>query len=296
MRPKLKVKYNVDKLEVTYTCSESMRNELSEISYDYQTGSVYLVRFSATYYEHNFHVYYAGVYVGELFFGSYNKNRPHIYLQVGNELLYQNINLLYSTEQELNLNLYRLSKIDICLDTNRNVLDAFYALLKDKSITLVVNNKKVCDRKETIANIIHISTGSLNNIRKNKQFCLKCNSFEVKGYNKSLEIQESGKQYIQEALKMKKIYRVEVSFSNFRQIKEDFDLLPIDSKTLYYNLRDQKLLKQIFEKALFRSIHISPNISVLSYLLDEEPVQNSTPTKWFFNIHNISDPYYQIGA
>lgn len=285
MNMKNNIHFGIDKLEVTYTCPPPVRKNLGDVVDEYEQGAVSIRRLPPTHYANNFSVYYEGVYIGVLSFGTYNPNRPNLYLTVDNELLYSNIELIYMVEKELGLLYYRISKLDICMDTPKNVVERFYDLLHDKSLTLVLNNKKLIDRKKIVEDILHISTGSLTNVRKNREFCIKGYEFELKGYNKAIEIQRSGKRYIKDHLGMEKIYRMEFSYKNYRIFKEQLDLTDINHTTLYNNLSNQNILKTIFDAALYRILHISPSTPILEYLFDTKKRHKST-----FNIFNIQNP------
>lgn len=268
---KTRFKFNIDRLEVTYTCSEEMRELFAGIKDEHICGmdnDVRVARTTSTTYLHNFAVYCTNMYVGQLFFDTPNPNRPHIYFSVENEILYTCVAGLSYIEQALHLSYYRISKLDICLDTNVNVINRFYQLLKDESQTLVINNKVIKDRYAIIKKLIHYSIGSLKNIRRNKSFILKGNEIELVSYNKQQEIDNiSRKEYIKENLQMnKKIYRLEVRFSNFKQIHKALKMCSVDIEELYhYPFGD--LLEQIFVNTLNRIIRLSNNQCVLNYLL-----------------------------
>jgi len=292
-----KKQFSIDKLEVTYTCPQQLREKLSDISDNYQQGCIILKRLPPTAYAHNFEVFYCDERVGVLSFESFNPHRSNLYLNVDNELLYRNIELLYDIERELGLQYYRISKLDVCMDTNKSIVRRFYVLLHDKTKCLVLNNKKIEDRKKILEDILHISTGSLNNVRLNREFCVKGYDFELKGYDKSHEIRHSGKQYIADHLQMKRIYRMEFSFGNYRCIKEQLRLTGIDHMTLYRNLTDQSILEKIFEVALYRVLHISPNTPVLDYLLETPKViKDKQIQSDRVNIHPSLQPLFDNGV
>jgi hypothetical protein len=231
-------------------------------------NDVRVARTTSTTYLHNFAVYCTNMYVGQLFFDTPNPNRPHIYFSVENEILYTCVAGLSYIEQALHLSYYRISKLDICLDTNVNVINRFYRLLKDETQTLIINNKVINDRYGIINKLIHFSTGSLKNVRRNKSFIIKGNEIELIAYNKQQEIDNSSKkEYIKENLQMdKKIYRLEVRFKNFKQIQKALNMSNVDIEDLYY-FPFEDLLEQIFVTTLNRIIRLSNNQCVLNYLL-----------------------------
>lgn len=67
---KTRFKFNIDRLEVTYTCSEEMRELFASIADEHICGmdnDVRVARTTSTTYLHNFAVYCTNMYVGQLF-------------------------------------------------------------------------------------------------------------------------------------------------------------------------------------------------------------------------------------
>ena len=163
-------------------------------------------------------------------------------MAVDNQMLYTNLNGLGYIEQALNLNFFRISKLDICLDSNLNVIDRFYKLLKDDKQTIIINNKAIKDRQSIIDNIIHLSSGSLQSIRKIKSFVIKGNEMELVGYNKSVEIEKTGKDYIKDNLGLdKKIYRLEIRLKNYKLINNALQYCNVNMEELYYHPFDENI-------------------------------------------------------
>lgn len=268
--------YNVDKLEITYDYSELDLDVLKQCqvgdSVDIET--VQLLRLQPTGYEFNYAVIMDRKRLGTFFFGTKNPNRPCYYLMVENRVLYGQLELISKFEEEMGLHFRQISKLDICLDTNRNVIRRFYLLLKDRGQKLVIKNKIIKDRTTIIDSILHMSSGSLDNISKERSFLIKLEEgLELKGYDKGSEINHSNKQYIRKHLGYnKRIYRMEVSFSNHRQLRDQLRMCdkPITEPMLYENLTDEKILAIIFYCALQRLIRIKDG-NILAYLLSPTP-------------------------
>lgn len=267
-----KLKVNLDRLEVTYTCSTEWREILADSNRLVcgENGEIILERAESTtsLYKHNYRVLCDNIFVGNLFFGSYNPNRPYIYLAVDNKMLYTHLAGITYIEQALNLQYYRISKLDICLDSNRNIINKFYRLLKDDSKTIIINNKSIRDRRAIVENLIHFSSGSLRSIRKIKSFIIKGNEIELAGYNKGLEIDKTEKYYIKDNLGLgNKIYRLEIRMTNFKQINKALEMCGIKMDEIYYHPFGESL-NRVFYYTLNRIIRIKPNISILDYLLN----------------------------
>ena len=267
-----KYKFNIDRLEVTYICPQETREIFANIGDKFICGmndDVLLERCENLTYHHNFAVYCSDLYVGQLFFDSPNPNRPYVYLAVDNRILYECVAGLSYIEQALHLSYYRISKLDVCFDTNRNIINRFYKLLKDESQTIIINNKAIRDRYAVIDNLLHLSTGSLKNIRRVKSFSIEGNEIELFGYDKREELTKSGKGYIKENLQMgKKFYRLEVRFSNHKQIQKALDMCGVDITELYYCPSDD-LLEPIFVNTLNRIIRLKDRKCILNYLLQK---------------------------
>ena len=271
-----KIHYNVDKLEITYDYSELDLDVLKQCqvgdSVDIET--VQLLRLQPTGYEFNYEVIMDRKRLGTFFFGTKNPNRPYYYLMVENRVLYGQLELLSKFEEEMGLHFRQISKLDICLDTNRNIIRRFYLLLKDRGQKLVIKNKIIKDRTAIIDSILHMSSGSLDNISKERSFLIKLEEgLELKGYDKGSEINHSNKQYIRKHLDYnERIYRMEVSFSNHRQLRDQLKMCDrrITELMLYENLVDEKILAIIFYCALQRLIRIKDG-DILAYLLSPTP-------------------------
>ena len=271
-----KIHYNVDKLEITYDYSELDLDVLKQCqvgdSVDIET--VQLLRLQPTGYEFNYEVTMDRNRLGTLFFGTKNPNRQNYYLMVENRVLYGQLELISKFEEEMGLHFRQISKLDISLDTNRNVIRRFYLLLKDRGQKLVIKNKIIKDRTAIIDSILHMSSGSLDNISKERSFLIKLEGgLELKGYDKGSEINHSNKQYIRKHLDYnERIYRMEVSFSNHRQLRDQLKMCDrrITELMLYENLADEKILAIIFYWSLQRLIRIKDG-EILTYLLSPTP-------------------------
>ena len=267
-----KWKFNVDRMEITYTSSPELRALLAEQKGMYVCGAdddVVLKRENNLTYNHTFSVFCKDLPVGELYFDSPNPNRPYIYISVNNEILYECLAGISYIEQALGLTYYRISKLDVCLDTNRNIINRFYQLLRDESQTLIINNKAIKDRKATVKSLLHVSIGSLDSIHRFKSFYVKGNGIELKAYDKREEIEESGKEYIKENLDLgKRIYRMEVRLPNHKQVKTALEMCGVDKDELYYHPFSDNI-EVIFVRNLNRIIHLKGRYCLLDYLLQK---------------------------
>ena len=182
-----KVKFNLslDKLEITYQASQQVRDALATIEESKVINEITIVRVEKPHhYQHEFFLYgkdfsvERGEYVraiGVLFFGSLNENRQHIYINYNNAALYDTYLLAsrFYVEEALNLHFYRVSKIDIALDLNINVVRRFYRLYRDEAYTFVVLNRRYKDLDEIVKEVLHVATGTRKRPLKNRSFYIE---------------------------------------------------------------------------------------------------------------------------
>ncbi len=288
---KRRMVFNIDRLEVTYKWNTSMAEKFSQQLTTVERGQFTLIKQATTSYQFNYLVMYGETIIGTFFFKTYNPNRPYYYLSVDNQLLYGDLTILHEFEKDMELKFYRISKLDICLDSSVNLVKKFYRLLKDVNVGLVINNKVVKDRTQVISAIIHYSKGSLKNFRKVPSFSIQGNDYEMKGYDKANEIAStSHKEYIRDATGLgKHIYRMEVSFQNFKTLNSHLRTIGMKTDDIYDNLANKELLKDVFSTAIWRIIRIQGGKSILGYIFNDERLYDYPE----FNIHK---PYLLMGG
>lgn len=263
------VKYNInlDKLEVTYKASEQVRNTLAAIKTSEVINEIRVVRVeNPKYYQHEFLLYGKdfneewGVYerpLGYLKFGSYNKNRQHIYILFDNALLYDFYLLAsrFYIEDALSLEFYRVSKLDIALDLNINIHRRLYKLFRDAAYSLIILNRQYHEMDKEVKEVLHVETGTRKRPKKNKSFYIqnKDKSLSLRCYNKSAEIVETEKSYISNISGKLPMYRLEVSFANHKNIRKS---LNIDEEEVYCKLQDDDFLLSLFNTTLDRIIRV----------------------------------------
>lgn len=119
----------------------------------------------------------------------------------------------------LGMTLNNITDLEIAYDTAKNAPKAIKRELRNTDTTTILNGAVIDNRKKLIEEILYIHTGSLDRY-KNMSLYIKQkdkDGFELKTYNKSHEISQSGKFYINEWHKVKpseNLYRIEVSLKN----------------------------------------------------------------------------------
>lgn len=267
------LKYNIslDKLEITYQASQQVRDALATIEESKVINEITVVRIEKPqHYQHEFLLFgkdYSverGEYVraiGVLFFGSVNENRKHIYISYNNAALYDTYMLAtrFYVEAALGLEFYRVSKLDIALDLNRNVITRFYRLYRDETYSLVILNKCYKNLDESVKEVLHISTGTRKRPFKNRSFYIenKDKSLALRCYNKTAELSESEKEYIPNVSGKLPMYRLEVSLANHKNIVKSLSQLGVYyADEVYCKLQNEEFLFSLFLTTLDRLIRV----------------------------------------
>ena len=200
--------------------------------------------------------------IGVLFFGSLNENRQHIYISYNNAALYDTYLLAarFYVEAALGLEFYRVSKLDIALDLNINVVRRFYRLYRDEAYSFVVLNRRYKDLDEIVKEVLHVATGTRKRPLKNRSFYIesKDKSLALRCYNKSLELADSNKEYIPNVSGKLPMYRLEVSLANHKNIAKTLALLGVyDAEEVYSKLQDDNFLFSLFLTTLNRLVRVN---------------------------------------
>ncbi len=271
---KKRVRLNIDKLEITYYCNNELKETLSQIITSErfgECGEIQLVRIESNRYSHAFDIRFDDVDAngmwhdysfGTLLFGSTNRHRQQIYIQVNNEMFYIP-NMLahrYYIESALGIEFYRISKFDLALDGNFNIRRCFYKFFKDCDLDLYVNCRKINGMKEKIKHVYHLCSNTSRqtplSLASATPYIKNCdNNLEMSIYDKRTEIEEeSNKYYIMEhnEFKQKKFYRMEVRIKNCKAMKDVVDKMkdPITDVELYTHLEDEEYLMRLYKHVL----------------------------------------------
>ena len=153
-----------------------------------------------------------------------------------------------------------MSKIDIALDLNINIVRRFYRLYRDEAYSLVVLNKRYKDLDEVVREVLHVATGTRKRPLKNRSFYIesKDKSLALRCYNKSAELAESSKDYIPNVSGKLPMYRLEVSLANHKNIAKTLAMLGVyEAEEVYCKLQDDNFLFSLFLTTLDRLIRVN---------------------------------------
>lgn len=232
--------FNIDMLRL---CFEAEEPQLLDCFTTYNVGEkidlyyFYLVRIDGKYYDYVYNICYEeqgeNKLFGELRFGinkgndeantHINGNRK-VWLSVNNRVLYTDeLYYIDFISDMLGLELHNITTLDITLDMSKNIPQYLRRLIKDKSLGVILNGKRIKDRTQDRPEILYIRSGNLNkekyltvNIKEKKAINDKSKGRTLTAYNKLAEIANSScKNYISDKYEQpKKIYRLEVHLNN----------------------------------------------------------------------------------
>lgn len=269
-----KTKYNlsIDKLEITYQATQQVRDALAAIEERKVINEVVVKRVEKPLqYQHEFLLFgkdyneEQGVFerqIGVLYFGSLNQNRQYIYINFDNAVLYDTYLLAsrFYVEEALGLDFLRVSKIDLALDLNINVVRRINRIYRDDSLSLVILNKRYESMDETVNEVLHIAKGTRQTPMKNRSFYIvsKHKSLMLRCYNKSAELKESHKDYIPIISGKLPMYRLEVSLANHKTIAKTLAKLGVTyEEEVYSKLQSEDFLFSLFLTTLNRLIRVN---------------------------------------
>lgn len=185
-----------------------------------------------------FEVVEDGVKVAHLKFGHYTDKEDaplYVYLKVLNRVLYDAVRLqrLLALPDKYGMVFNNFTAIDLALDGGINFPSLIKRMMRDKTVTTIINGKAVKDRKKVLQGVSfeYSSTlGRLNHptitVKQKKAIANKCNGVTVQAYNKKAEIDDhSDKRYILDYYgHPKRLYRLEIRL-HYQELKDYFVML-----------------------------------------------------------------------
>lgn len=212
-------------------------------------------------FKHSFKVLYNDSQVGDIHFCMYGALlNDLIRFTVRNEVFYTDtLKCIPNVLHDLNLEINNFTKIDVAVDCyNYNIEHVVRKNIRVKDNTIKLLGKLVKDRDQTLEQITYYHKGTQNNIYKFRSLLIQNNknTFELTCYDKSEEIKQSGKEYINDYHrlhnpKFKNLYRIEVRLKTdeiYRYIKKH-------RKVISFNdVMNPEFLQSVFNEYLDRII------------------------------------------
>ena len=177
-----------------------------------------------------------------------------MWISLNNATLYtEDFHYLSYIEQKLGLVFHNVTSLDLALDTSFSVSPLIKAYAHNKSVTTILNGKRITNRDEDRPELTYTTSGSLNkqgkyltvSIKQRNAIKDKSRGITVLTYEKAAEISNaSDKQYILERYgNPKKIFSTEVHL-NAEDIKNYVERRGIDYTPLI--LIDEATLEDMF--------------------------------------------------
>ena len=206
----------------------------------------YLIRIEGKHFEYVYEIRYDELgedrLFGELRFGI-NRNEDEAnthtngtrkaWISVSNRVLYTNdeIHYLDYIANVLHLELHNITCLDLCLDMTMNIARYLRRLIRCKDLGVILNGKRVLDRKADRPEIIYTMSGNLDrdkyltvNVKQKKAIKDKSMGSTLSAYDKRAEIaNSSSKDYISDLYGWpSKLHRLEVHLNN-DELKDYFN-------------------------------------------------------------------------
>lgn len=198
----------------------------------------YLIRIEGKHFEYVYEIRYNDLgedkLFGEFRFGI-NRNEDEAnthtngtrkaWISVSNRVLYttDEIHYLDYIADVLHLELHNITSLDLCLDMTMNIAKYLRRLIRCKDLGVILNGKRVTDRKADRPEIVYTMSGNLDrdkyltvNIKQKKAIKDKSRGSTLVAYDKRAEItNSSNKDYITDLYgRPSKLHRLEVHLNN----------------------------------------------------------------------------------
>ena len=249
----------VDELKICYTATPDDLNELMNI----EIGScmvLYGYRFCRSIsdrFRYYFEVWENDEQVAWLKYGLYtdlSTTKHFIYFKINNQVLYNpdQLNVILELPEKLGLVFNNYTAIDLALDSNVNFTSLIKRMIRNKTVTTIINGKAVKDRKQVLQGVSFQYSTSLDRlkhatitIKQKKAISNKKNGIVVQAYDKKAEVeQNSDKRYILDFYgQPKRLYRLEVRL-HYQELKDYFS--KVNGEPIIKTMSDQDLLRDLF--------------------------------------------------
>lgn len=176
-----------------------------------------------------------------------------VWISLNNSVLYSDsFHFLDYIATSLGFEAHNITSIDLCLDTPFNVSKTLKTLIRDKSVTTILNGKCIVDRDADRPEIIFTQTGSLNkfkfltvNVKQKNALRDKSKGTSITTYDKLAEIRNASEKFyiLDNYNNPHKLFRTEVHLNN-EEVKSFLDSNGIKFTPLV--LLDEVLLELMY--------------------------------------------------
>lgn len=260
----------------------------------------YLLRVEGKHFEYVFQIRYNELgddrLFGELKFGLNNNDddaNTHIngqrkaWISVDNRVLYteDEFHYLDYITDVLCLELHNITSLDLCLDMTMNIARYLKRLIRCKDFEVILNGKRIEDRKADRPEITYTMSGNLDrdkyltlNIKQKKAIKDKSRGSTLSAYDKRAEIANSSdKKYITDLYgQPNKLHRLEVHLNN-NEIKDYF--IKTNEELNIGTLYSQQFLFNLFYYTLGTLIRFEKHGKIVEWWDILDGVITTTPAK-----------------
>ena len=250
----------IDELKICYKANKERLEPLMDVEAGgrYDIPDFHLFRIIHDRFRFCFDVVRRKEKVAQLRFGFYTEDaddcEKYVFLKIMNPVLYDQTLLrqVLTVPDFFGMTINNFTALDVAVDTQVNVPSLIKKMMRDKSITTIINGKAIKDRKAIMPEIFYEYSTSLDRLRnptitikQKKAIANKNEGLTVQAYDKRAEIlNHSGKQYVLDYHNNpKRLYRLEVRL-RYRELSDYLRL--IKSPAMTEQLFSQQFLINIF--------------------------------------------------
>lgn len=295
--------FNIDMLRLCFEVEDPTNIDyLSTLEPDEKADfyDFYLQRIEGKHFEYVFEIRYNDLgedkLFGELRFGINNSDddanthtngKRKAWISISNRVLYSDEELHYLPyiSEILGLEFHNITSLDLCLDMSMNIARYLRRLIRCKDLGVILNGKRITDRKADRPEIVYTMSGNLDrdkyltvNIKQKKAIKDKSRGSTLAAYDKRAEIaNSSSKEYIADLYgNPNKLHRLEVHLNN----DELKDYIQRTGDYMDFNLiYSTAFLFQLFEYTLSSLIRFEKDGKRLSWEDILEGGITTTPAK-----------------
>lgn len=259
----------IDELRICYTARDDALNSFRNVEVGkYIDIDLYrFYRITNDRYKFFFHIVEDGEPVAQMKFDMYRETADthFVFFKIENRILYDRewLQDVLTLPEDLGMTLNNYTAVDLACDSSINISSFIKRMMRDKSVTTIINRKAVKDRKNVLEGVFFEYSTSLDRlkyptvtIQQKKAIHNKSEGITVQAYDKRAEIlNHSHKDYILNNYgNPKKLYRLEVRL-HYQELKDYFSLLK--SEPAPVDLLNQEFLNNMFFYHLYTVIRFS---------------------------------------
>ena len=249
----------IDELKICYTADPENLTELmsTDLGSYIDLFGFRFYRIISDRFRYYYDVWQDDKQVAQLKFGLYtdlSSTKYFIYYKINNQVLYEpdRLNTILELPEHFDCVFNDYTAIDLAIDSRVNFTSLIKRMIRNKTLTTIINGKAIKDRKQVLQNVVFQYTTSLDRlkqsaitIKQKKAISNKKHGIVVQAYDKKAEIeQNSDKRYILDYYgQPKRLYRLEVRL-HYQEIKDYF--CKVKCEPIYETMTNQVLLRDMF--------------------------------------------------